>query len=153
MDIKLGPVAFIDILGYKSLIENNDLENIKNIINRITDIVPLVNEHIKALTNTFSDVVHFSEIHCELEYQIVSDSIIVTKNVHGYNESDKFLTTLAYIIGLVNICHLAFKEGIPIRGAINYGEYIFNGNTFASKAIIAAYEDSNLLNFFWDSSV
>jgi hypothetical protein len=45
------------------------------------------------------------------------------------------------------LCSLSFENGIAIRGAINYGDYILEDKIFASKAIIEAYRLGEDLDF------
>lgn len=129
-----GFFGLFDILGYKKLIENNDL----------TKLIEIFNEYIldidkRSVTIDGIDRNQMLSFPSQPEVQtlVFSDTIIL------YQEKSENLLDLTPSI-LLKSCLLlrfAFEGGIPLRGAISYGKYYVHDKCFLGKPIIEAYED------------
>lgn len=158
MEIQHGIVAYVDILGYQNLIDNNELIEIGEIIQKILKIGDDVTESLKekiielfqlseneSWKNIFpNDITNF------IRNQVISDSIVFTGEFSDEMKNNmrvKVIHLMLFVLAMQELCKLSFKNGIVLRGAIDYGEYIFKDKIFASKAIITAYRTSELLDF------
>ncbi|MDR2582012.1 MAG: hypothetical protein LBC75_00850 [Fibromonadaceae bacterium] len=156
MKIKRGIVGFVDILGYKNIIENNEIEKLGFIIQEIFNVVKNVNDIIykeKEITNLIDRAkkrLDYTEKNYkwEIDTHVISDSIILLKEI---NEADDILYNhikfIIYIRSLQKLCRISLEKGIAIRGAISYGDYIDESNIIASKALVYAYQLSEKLDF------
>jgi len=140
--MKNWPIAVIDILGFKDIIDNFDIEDISK---QYRDCIDITLEAAKCYPKN------------DFIYSIYSDSIVVFPK---YNTLDDFLA-------LVDICRLllygvfcasirTMSVFLPMRGAISIGEFIYtykpiknttntisaeyNTNILIGKAIVDAYE-------------
>jgi len=125
-----GFFGMFDILGYRSLIENNTLDSLIEIFNEfIMDLdqkaVTLMHqdEHqVTAITPTktliFSDTI--------ILYQTMSESML--------DFSPSFLTKACVLL------RLGFEHGVPLRGAISFGEFFVHERSYLGKPIVDAFE-------------
>lgn len=124
-----GFFGFFDILGYKNLIENNKLE----------DLIQIFDETI---LDVEKEAGAFLEQMClpqpKVETLVFSDTIILYQT-----ELSKHT-----MVGLPQIflkssllLRLAFERGVPLRGAISFGEYYIHENRFLGKPILEAYKE------------
>ena len=128
--IKEGIIGFFDILGYGSLMENNEPEEIYRKIYPIIEGL-LENKSIKELKvvkkskNKFTDVKKsFKEYIDEVKFDVFSDTILITLNTSKFEEDEQGFCWSIFL----PICSILqknmFKMGLPLRGVINYGRYI-----------------------------
>ena len=108
-----GLFAFFDILGFKEIIKNNDLEYLENIIANLLDTLDA-----KAVTIGGADTDQNLSLG-NTESIVFSDTIILYEDM--YQKSDG---TIPYhgpsLIDKSSILlRLAFDAGIPLRGAIS----------------------------------
>jgi len=154
MEIKKGIVGFVDILGYKNIIENNEIEKlgpiIQEILNLAKDVKDIVKNDIKKSFYKKKDLDSFDKLYnaYEIESHVISDSIIFLGEI---NETDDIFNSIKfaiYIRFLQKLCRISLEKGFALRGAISYGDYINENNIIASKAHIEAYSLSEeKLNF------
>lgn len=153
MEIKKGIVAFLDILGYQNLVLNNDLEKVGEILKTFNSLGLQVNKNIynavmEASNNdneTVNRIINNKTI-LHLDYNVISDSIIVVKKFDHEKET-KTMMVSTFLFGMYSLFTEAMNNGIALRGAIGFGEYLSEDNIFASKEIIEAYKLSESLNF------
>jgi hypothetical protein len=146
-----GIVCFLDILGYKSLIINNTIEECAKIIKEILkdlpkevldEIMKETKEKISAETVKLIEKI-ISPTNCTVI--MISDSILVLFDLE--NElcfEDNFGVALAYIRKLFT---KSFEVGLPMRGCIDIGSYYYNDNLFAGKSIADTYAECSRLDF------
>jgi len=154
METKKGIVGFVDILGYKNIIEKNDIEKLgsimQEILNLAKDVNDIVKNDLKNQATKDRQYLDFLDKHYkdyEIEAHVISDSIIL---LGEFNEADDFFSYIKFMIYirfLQKLCHISFKKGIALIGAISYGEYIYENNIFASKALMEAHQLSEKLDF------
>lgn len=100
-------ISFLDILGYKQLIENNTTEQISTIYSEAID---LANE--KAIKFWESQNMKYSSV----DYAIISDSIVIWTEQENHESLTKILyTTMSFYFAFL-------VKGLPTRGAIVRGE-------------------------------
>jgi len=146
---KTGLVAFFDILGYKNIIENNDIEIVAEFI---------ADELTKLPRSAFEDAAKLlrpldidkrdlsDEFEDLISHVSISDSILLTTHLKRDADSDtKGSTWLLFLIVCLLLTRKMFENGLPIRGAIGYGDYFVKGSCFAGMSIVEAYELTDML--------
>jgi len=156
MNKKNGIVAFFDILGYQNIIINNDVEQVANIITETILELPIkVQSGIKEMLTRSSSIINDNKknelvykVINDIDFLIVSDSILIFLPVDdaSFDEWSNIYWGLFFFY----CCFLlneSFVKGLPLRGAIEYGEYFRKENCFAGKSIINSYVQANELEF------
>lgn len=129
-------VAFFDILGFKNVVENNTHEDLLELYN---DSLPfsleLLDKYFPFIYSTITPAAEQTAI--SIKAFLISDSLILIQ--------DEFTERgLTYIIAesqiLLGSC---LFDGIPLRGAISFGEVTMQatnwGTTIVGKALTNAY--------------
>lgn len=131
-------VAFLDILGFKDLVNNNSHEELIDIYRLfLTCNATSLTHTYKKLQLTTTNTEEF-----KVNWMIVSDSIILWAK-------DDMKSFINIIINVNNLISSAIKSGLPIRGAITLGSFsiingLFGGSTnnpiqsFVGKSITDA---------------
>ncbi len=143
----IGLFGMFDILGYRALIKNNidyviglydrSLYGIHNLAlalgnNHTTDLEPSVQVKPLVFSDTF---IYFQEfIFNETNFQ-------------------KYQRTLAFIVYSCYLLRLAFDQGIPLRGAISFGEYYVDEKNICllGAPVVEAYDEGR--NQQWSGAV
>jgi len=161
-----GIICCIDILGYQNIINTNQIEYVSNLI---SDTISTIPKNVQEIVgNYFKDAVvgtdHLKEsveavdfLNKKIKYLSISDTILVSLSMKDFAKPSGFEETTiatvemtAWILYLVNIATLQriyFDAGLPVRGAIAYGEFYISENNFAGKPIIDSYVQAQKLNF------
>jgi hypothetical protein len=147
--IKQGFVGFFDILGYQTLIDNNDISKASQIIEEVIVNLPKrTSELLLSLVKDSKNQDAAKDIYNKIDARLISDSIILSlempKNADATNST--LLYTLAFLSYSSQLMRQAFDKGLPLRGAIDYGEFFFSGNCFAGKPIINCYRIGNQMD-------
>ena len=151
--VKNGIVAYFDILGYKEFILKNPPEYCVEMINEVFKKVP---EDIKT---HFLSCGRQDKIYKEIENYfinhhnvlILSDTIIFFFDIDSI-ETDNISTFLHQILYyLIFFMNTSFNMGFPMRGCIEYGDYLYDTEDkkiiFAGRAIANCNNETNNLNF------
>ena len=104
-------VAFLDILGFKDLVENNSIDSLQTIYEKS------IKKAYKFSKEIWDEVAEKESID---NYHI--DSLIISDSVIFWSEKDDFNSYTHLIITVQFFMYTSFKEGIPLRGAIVYDE-------------------------------
>jgi hypothetical protein len=152
--VQNGLVCFFDILGYKNILENNDINECARIINDIlveipknikTDLIPSGDKLPEAYKKLAESRKNFFD---KFFYAImVSDSIVLFFDFTNINEADVVDYTWLSICYILSFQKEYFVNGFPMRGCLDFGEYYYNNNVFAGKAIVNSYNEGNSLEF------
>lgn len=158
---KQGAVAVFDVLGYQSLLANNTLEKAVGIARQKLLALPET-VRTSAYRALDLDPKGFLQAHMrDIEWSIFSDTIILALEFPSPRSTcppnapqrvrvmwDRLLGTNSQWIIFLNVCaaimRQSFIAGLPLRGAIHFGEYFIDGQCFAGKPIVAAYQDANV---------
>ena len=149
--IETGFVGFFDILGYKSFLESGITDVTFKIIEILGGLSKRDSENNKlhkAVIGHMGD--YFTPDHpasCDLRWEldrvktlIVSDSILLWSSYEEGRDRSKRPGQAASFLVIASILErLMFEEGLPIRGAIAFGDFIVVENVFAGKPIVQAY--------------
>lgn len=129
-------VAFLDILGFKSLVKNNSIHSLFEVYNQFLTRM----EHSKEFTELSysSDSLRNTIINS----LFISDSLILWTE-------DFSQTSLYKLTGLVSMLLAeSFLQGTPIRGAIDLGEIAvrttWTNKTIVGKGLTNAYENEQI---------
>ena len=138
-----GFVGFFDILGYQNIIQNKRIEYAAQLID--SEIAILGEKTRDSLVKRLGGQVEPNHCLNSIKAIVVSDSIILffPYSEIDYNDDWKLFYFLSYVFQLLKS---AFDAGLPLRGAISYGEYYYNENTFAGLPIVSSYGLSERLN-------
>jgi hypothetical protein len=149
--VMTGFVGFLDILGYREFLRNNDIQLVVTIIKSL--LVPMPKMVGQQLLGHFEDIEvsgttdrkikkvaikTFKDSHNKIKTLIISDTIILTMPADPI-EVFGFVFTISYLL------RHSFDAGLPLRGAIDYGEFFIEDNVFAGKPFVESYELSNRL--------
>ena len=141
-----GIIAFLDIMGYKKIIENNEIEYVAKIISDIMVKLPLQIEKI------LKDEIGISKEKFtpfkEIDVSVITDSIIIFLPIN--KQINKQIIGMYWLFFIVYISFLfkkTFDEGLPLRGAIDYGDFYKDQYCFAGKPLIRCHELSKELQF------
>lgn len=135
-----GFFGMFDILGYRSLIENNTLDTLiaifKNVIKDLDQ---------KAVTLMHQDEHQVTGI-TPTKALIFSDTIILYQTMPIMLDfSPSFLTKACVLL------RLGFEYGVPLRGAISFGEFFVHKSSFFGKPIVEAFEAEK--NQHWSDAI
>ena len=144
-----GLIGFFDILGYQNLLEKNEPEDIaQSVLNYLTNINATVTTTIKNIIDETTGKTALKdaakEVLDSLKWIIFSDTILLTL---PFESKDKCQTTNWVVF--LTICKQLqtemFKNGLPVRGVINFGKFYLQDTCFAGRSIIEAYDLCNKL--------
>jgi hypothetical protein len=137
---KIGLVAFFDILGYQNFLVNNEpkiaAEKISEFIKHLKDF------RSETFVNIFKkkNRAWIKPLLKKFVYLIISDAILLTLEADRANK-DYVDYQKVFLIYCSRLLKQLFVYGLPLRGAIEYGEYILIENRmFAGHPIVKAYQ-------------
>lgn len=123
-------VAFFDILGYKELVQNLSVNELKERMEKVSE---LVKKYIYYAELSF-------ECDGEINYVIFSDSIV-------FYSKDMTANSFKSICMIANsFLFFSILDYMPVRGAISHGEFYIDKekNIFFGKALVKAYETEGM---------
>lgn len=112
-------LAFIDILGFKRILSDKALPEIVDIINSILD---------------FNNSEAYEKMLPSLKTKLISDSFIVSAQLHESKHATAFFVYLSTIIA--NIHRLG---RVVTRGYISNGEHYYKNDIWISPVFVEAY--------------
>jgi len=147
--IKNGPVAYFDILGYKSINSSNEIEKVAQIIvDHLVGIPASLRDFMKKSISPVGlsekDEDRFAKsISCLL----LSDSVLLTaQHNKSFNAEVKLVNWLFFILACWMLMNRMLNRGLLLRGAVGYGSYFRKRNCFAGKPIIDSIRMAESLN-------
>lgn len=139
-----GFFGIFDVLGYSKMIELNDLDSLigiyKKTIGVLDDKVLCLGDLDKSLLATLKGPKSFG----------FSDTIVLYQDPSNMPNGPIENSTSVFFLG--KVCHLlrqAFELGIPVRGAVSYGEYYIQEDKgcFIGYPIIEAHNEESKQNW------
>jgi hypothetical protein len=142
-----GMVAFLDILGYSSFLQNNEPEEAaKTVRNHLLNAPENTKKVFEQLYKDPTATVVKKHVD-SFRWLIFSDTILLTNSYQPEDsQKTKALRWLMFLMTLATLYRNLFCNGLPIRGAVSYGKYFVEEHCFAGRSIIGAYQLSNSLN-------
>ncbi len=104
-------VAFLDVLGFKALLDNNSIEYIEEIFNDV--FTNLDNRELSGETATICNGEYYSS--ADLSIQMISDSIII------WTKDDNRCSLAVLVDTCCNLLRSCLEKGLPLRGGISVG--------------------------------
>lgn len=138
-------IAFLDILGYKDIIENNSTNYISELLSKSID---LSYEMSIDIWNKLP--LEYKEAKDDIQYTIISDSIII------WSKNDSLIDLFLFLITSRSIFFSFLINGMPLRGGITIGEIeVLNkkigkdnfSNIFFGVGLTNAYKIENSQNW------
>jgi hypothetical protein len=114
-------VAFLDILGFKNLVENNEHSKLLQLYNNL--IIPNVQlssalGQFKVIVNSEGKQIAVPDVSkAKISNVIISDSILC------WTENSTMKSFIDLIIVVRNLLIMGFYSGLPLRGGISYGPF------------------------------
>ena len=152
-----GLVAFFDVLGYQNIIDNNSIDEvsiiIRNVLQKMQDFAKegfqKTFENLIAAQETVDDIIE------RVQFRLISDSILLalpfneigSSSDEGEAAKEKYYYCMLFFHYIYLILNRTFKEGLPLRGAVDYGKFFLEDNCFAGKPIIDCYRIGDSLEF------
>ncbi|MBK8482777.1 MAG: hypothetical protein IPL31_00075 [Saprospiraceae bacterium] len=126
-------VAFFDIMGFKTMVQNNSHDEIVRLMTEISTIVK--NMDSKQFGAEPDNVVKTT---------IFSDSIIITSNTDSISSAANLMYQSSYLF------RTCLDLGIPIKGSISYGKFTadFTKSIFFGQPLIDAFLLEEELNLY-----
>ncbi len=143
MEIKFKnrAVAFIDVLGFKSVVEgaaknsNEDLEELQSLVNFLKEPIELKDKsgNIQIVNDEQLLPTHLS----------ISDSIILSTPLHlphGHSERRWYCGLSILVMRVIQITLILLDKGYLIRGGISVGKVCHNSENIVGPAYQEAYQ-------------
>jgi hypothetical protein len=129
-------VAFLDIMGFKNLVQNSNHNTIYKILDPFSNEIMLFNVLGKTLYNNQSLV--------NVRPVLFSDSILIVSKNDNSKSANHIMASATFIL------YSALSKKIPIKGAIAYGKQtaFFSKSMFFGKPLIDAFELQNELDLY-----
>lgn len=147
MNTQKGIVGFFDILGYQSLLEKNEPEEIaETVLPFLTGIKSEVLDDLKTWNISYKEELIII-VRDYIKWLVFSDTILLTMPIQ---ESDRNINLILWGIFFTVSKRLQtkmFRNGLPLRAAISYGKFYIKDTCFAGRTIIEAYQLCNQLEF------
>lgn len=141
-----GLIAFFDVLGYRSLLLNNDVRYCASIIQKVLLRVPeQVRKAMEARARESVPQWYEEMAKCLARPVIFSDSIVWACTFNTQLNGGAAIQWFYFILLCCLFQRSMFDEGMPIRGAISFGEYFIAENCFAGTPILEAHDLSEQL--------
>ncbi|HAT9741611.1 hypothetical protein G5T09_02160 [Legionella pneumophila serogroup 1] len=137
-------IAFIDILGFKKLINGAEKNKVIEFLYELRDIDSKFEEEL-IKCETLSGEMGVTKIHPDISSY--SDHILISAPIN-LDSLQSIITSLAYIsYTIIDIQLLALKRNFALRGAIAHGEMFYDDEKkiFAGQALIEAIENESLV--------
>jgi hypothetical protein len=146
-----GLVGFFDLLGYKSIAENNTIAELISVVRTIQKTIKESLEKLNATEEFLDQVLPPLENYSPINHVVFSDSILAYT---GLSESDRERHAQAAVFNefCSSLMSRLFWAGLPVRGAWAFGDYFVenekatHGIYLAGAPIIEAYELSNCVD-------
>jgi len=129
-------VAFIDILGFSSIIAEYDSDDESNILNELHETLETA---IKVSIENMTDVKVRTEMSEHLEYRMFSDCICLSLPYiefgNDFHIQFKSIATIATSYQL-----MMMQKGFFVRGGISMGSFFSDKNMIFSGGLVKAYK-------------
>jgi hypothetical protein len=139
--VNKGFVGFLDILGYQTIIKNNEISKTSELISEVIINLPTnTSDLLISFLKTEERKNSFKSEVLKINTQLISDSILISMSLQDETDVDKISFSACVFLSYTSLLmRQSFDKGLPLRGAIDYGEFFLSGNCFAGKPIINCY--------------
>jgi hypothetical protein len=132
-------VAFIDIMGFKNLVNSHSHDEVLSKMYAINKIVKPLEQSAQIALSTpgkrIPEDADYNFEHAIIRPVIFSDSIVLITN------SDKISDAKAIVFNSIVLIQECLNLGIPVKGCISYGEFSadIDNSIFFGQPLINAY--------------
>jgi hypothetical protein len=133
-------VAYFDILGYQSFLKNNSALDTAEKIFRLVKEAPkeaFAKYGNSDLTKLSDGGNEWKKVTDSLQPLVFSDTIVVSCPIHEVGPDARHTAIIAGVSA--SIALNMFKNGLPVKGAITFGSFIFDETCIAGRAIVEAH--------------
>ena len=124
---EVGSVTFLDILGMKGIWQQDT-----NVLKKLHGLIQETRKRTKEISDPYADLIEFQRFRGQEEItKILSISDTIAMFTPG--DSEKSIEIQAKICAW--LLEFALLQGIPLRGAISYGEYMIKDNIMLGYAV------------------
>lgn len=140
IETQRGLIGFFDVLGYRNIIENNQIKEAATAMKRILETLRQRQE-----MNVMIEKI-IEQKYCA--HVVFSDSILVYLSItDSRNQNTSVSMFTSYCANLITEL---LMDGFPVRGAISFGDYYIENRigsiSLAGKPIVEAYELSTCID-------
>lgn len=128
-----GFFGFFDVLGFKNVIESNNIDYLFEVIGSFL-------EQIDETATSMDGADPNHQFSIPIRSMVFSDTIILYQTASSDPKGHIFSIGPSLIDVSALLLRLAFEKGLPLRGAISYGEYVVSDRYFLGLPIIEAYK-------------
>jgi hypothetical protein len=129
-------IAFIDILGFSSIIQQYDSDPTSNILNELHDTLELA---VKVSIENMVDSKAQTDLKEFLEYRMFSDCICISLPYIEYgNDFHIQFHSLATVVKSYQLSMM--QKGFFVRGGISVGSFFANEQMIFSGGLVSAYK-------------
>jgi len=141
MKTQTGFLGFFDILGYQSLLVNNDPNVIaENVLSQLTTLNKSIGKKLADTITSFDETVYHEIYKKNLKWLVFSDTILISLDVPSETTaSDTYDRLLIFLLSSIILQQNLLLAGLPLRGALTFGDYLIKDACFAGRPIIEAY--------------
>ena len=140
-------VAYFDILGYQSFLKSNSaLETAEKVFQLVKkapkEAVAIWGDSV--LSKMSGDSSEWGKIITSIQSLVFSDTIVVSCPIPESGPPERHTALIGGISG--RIAKTMFENGLPVRGAIAFGSFIFDDTCIAGRAIVDAHTLCQMLD-------
>jgi hypothetical protein len=150
--VETGLVGFFDILGYKSFLEAGITDVTFKVIEILRSLPAKVEVAVKSHLGLDDGTIEqarkdgasapFEQMLREISRivpLVVSDSILLRCSYGEEDGAQKAAQAATFVVYANVLQRLMFEAGLPLRGAIAFGDFVFVDHVFAGKPIVDAH--------------
>lgn len=141
LESRIGLIAFLDILGYGNILENNPPEYVAETVFKVLSKAQEFTQKTLPQITSFDPVQKFD--YSLINFISFSDSILISIDLRSISEKEMSNSLFVYLLYCSFITRMMHENGLPVRGAIDYGEYIMVNNFIAGLPIIESFKLGN----------
>jgi hypothetical protein len=140
--VQSGIIGFFDILGYENYLHHNEPEEAARTV--LAFLPRAGSQAVEKLLKMFPDVqktdpsaeARFREIR----WVVFSDTVLASLSFSEPEAiKDRKLACRSFTAAMSVFCRHMFAAGLPVRGVINFGDFVVQEACFAGRCIIDAY--------------
>jgi hypothetical protein len=141
-------VAFLDIMGFRDRVFRESHDNVKKMLESLHPAIKNIEDIARRRLDKINHIRAEKVVHSAFPIAIIpilfSDSIILISS----DDSESAAHEMIFIVGWI-LCK-AINSGIPIKGAVAYGEQTadLNKSLYFGKPLIDAYELQNEIQLY-----
>lgn len=132
-----GIVGFFDILGYKSFLANNSVEQAAQ---EVLDTLSNIDKRVGDLMFPSKEKSH-EKLLAKFKWLVFSDTILLTTTFEDAKDARaKAHHWISFVLVCLMLNRHLFDYGLPLRGCLSNGHFLLVNNCFAGEPIIKCYE-------------